>query len=99
MVPELGIDVLFQDDGALVIFCVWRVVGSAVGEYPLQVCNEEPLVAVVAGTEALMHGLQVHRVANMIIVVGNHSAVHRCQEGPGRLVVLHSSQDSLRREN
>ena len=95
MIPQLGVDVLLEHHRAVVILCVRGVVPSAVGEHPLHVRDEEPLVAVVVGLQPLPDREQVHRVLDPVVVVGDDLAVDGVEEGPGRLVVLHPVEDRL----
>ena len=57
MVSELCVDVLLKGGGTVVVLCVGGVVSPAVGEHPLHVGDEQPLVAVVVGLQPLVHRL------------------------------------------
>ena len=48
MILELGVDVLLEDDSAVEVLRLGRVVGPAVGKHAFQVRNEQPFVAVIA---------------------------------------------------
>ena len=49
-----------QDVGTIVVLGLQGVVGPAVGEHPIHVGDEQPLIAVVVGLQPLVHCLN-HR--------------------------------------
>lgn len=83
VISKLGVDILFQNDSAVVVLSVWRVVGPTVGKHALKVSDEEPLVAVIVGLEPVAHGLQIHGVLDVIIVISHDLSIHRDLKGPG----------------
>ena len=72
----------------VVVLCLWRVVGLAVGQHPLHVRDEQPLVDVVVRLQTLRHGLQIHRELYVVIVVRNCLPVNGVQEWPGGLIYI-----------
>ena len=88
-------DKFLKHAGADEVLGVRGVVGPAVGDDPLEVCDEQPLVAVVVGLQPLSHRLQVHRVLDVLVIVGDYFSVDRIEEGPSGLVVLGGVQDGL----
>ena len=61
IVPELGVDVLLEYVGAIVVFGVGGIVTPAIGKHPSQIRDEEPFVRVVVGLKPIRHRFQVCR--------------------------------------
>jgi len=71
-----------QHIGTVVVLSFWGIVCLTVCEHPLHVCNEQPLVDIVAGFQPFCHSFHVHRELDVLIVVWNCLTVYRDQEWP-----------------
>ena len=97
MIPQLGHHIFLEADCAVVILGIRRVVRPTVGEHPLDVSDKQSAVAIVVRLQTFRHRPQVHRVLDVVVVIGHGLAVDRMQEGPGRLVILRRVQNRLER--
>ena len=97
MVSQLCHDVFFHHRRTVKVLRVRGVVRATIRNDPLHVGNEQSLVAVVLGLEPLRHRLQVHRVLDVVVVVGDRLPVDGKKERPRGLVVLRSVEDGLER--
>lgn len=95
MIEQLVHDELFEHACADEVLGVRGVVRPAVGDDPLEVGDEQALVAVVVRHQPLCHRPQVHRILDVVVIVWNYLPIDRIEEGPGGLVVLGRVQDGL----
>ncbi len=95
MIPQLRHDVLLHHGSAVEVLSVGRVVSATIGDDALDVSDEKPLVTVIVGLQPLGHGLQIHRVLDVVVVVCHNLAIDGDKEWPCGLVVLCRIKDRL----
>lgn len=81
--------VLLELVGRLGVGGALVVVLAAVVEDEAGVFDEFLGRRVLVGLELRLHGREVHRLLDHLVVIRDVVSVDRVQEGPGRLVVLH----------
>lgn len=71
MISQLAQNVFFQSVGAVVIFGIGSIVRPTIGKHSFQVSDEESFVTVVVGFQPFRHRFQIHRIFDMIVIIGN----------------------------
>ena len=66
---QFGSHVLFQGIGAIVVLGVGSVISPTVGQHAFDIGDKQSLVAIVVGLQTFTHGLQIHRVLDMIVII------------------------------